>query len=58
MVLGGVMGRYSRNLKRSFLEHPIFEYFFVYKIIKYKTNYLYSIGDYTVINGIIQAALS
>ena len=22
----------------------------VYKIIKYKTNYLYSIGDYTVIN--------
>ena len=30
----------------------------VSKIIKYKTNYLYSIGDYTVLNGIIEAALS
>ena len=29
-----------------------------YKIIKYKTNYSYSIGDYTVINWIIESALS
>ena len=29
----------------------------VFKIIKYKTNYLYSIGDYTVINSILEAAL-
>ena len=27
----------------------------VYKIIKYKTNYLYFIGDYTVINWVIEA---
>ena len=29
----------------------------VYTIVKYKTNYLYSINDYTVINWIIEAAL-
>ena len=28
-----------------------------YKIVKYKTNYLYSIGDYAVINWIIEAEL-
>ena len=30
----------------------------VYKILKDKTNYLYSIGDYKVINWIIEAALT
>ena len=30
----------------------------VYKIVKYKTNYLYFIGDYIVIKLITEAALS
>ena len=30
----------------------------VYKIVKYKTNYLHSISDYAVINWIIEAVLS